>query len=159
MIRVDLGSLDPASPQGRKLASAVTLAIKYIGYKPNIEKYYVNSIMSRWNLKDSNQHFLNFAGGTLAEMFQLYEGINQMLIDTGDFGDANAVVQLQMSVIEGPLVRKTEARNWRCHMPLSYTTFANGVVDLWKYTEKEEMGDNTLRLVTQSGRHGCCYIY
>ena len=157
VIRVDLGSLDPASPQGRKLASAVTLAIKYIGYKPNIEKYYVNSIMSRWNLKDSNQHFLNFAGGTLAEMFQLYEGINQMLIDTGDFGDANAVVQLQMSVIEGPLVRKTEARNWRCHMPLSYTTFANGVVDLWKYTEKEEMGDNTLRLVTQSGRHGCCY--
>ena len=83
--------------------------------------------------------------------------INEMLVGTDKFGDAKAVNNLHISVIEGPLVRKTEARSWRCHMPLSYTTFSNGVVELWKITEKEEMGDNVLRLVTQSGRHGCCY--
>ena len=157
VIRVDLSSLDPMSAPGKRLSEAVTLAITFIGYKPNIEKYYINAIMSRWNLKDSNQHFLNFAGGTHEEMQQLLKSIRQMLVNTDKFGDDVVVKKLPISVIEGPLIRRTEARTWRCHMPLSYTTFANGVVELWKYTEKEELGENTLRLVTQSGRHGCCY--
>ena len=157
VIRADLGALDPNSEQGKLLHDALCVAIKEVGYESKIEKYYIKLIGDRWKLKNVNQHFVNFAGGTYDEMEQLFESITGALVNAEIFGDINQVKKLPITIVDGPLVRKTEGRTWRCHMPLSHTTFSNGVVELWHATEKAEMGENTLRLVTQSGRHGCCF--
>ena len=171
VIRLDLNHTDVESPLGKVLLDAFEQAMGEMaefGHHTNYAKYMKKWLGTRWVAKDVSARFLNVAGDTLENLDDIY---TSFVVKVGeviryhkemDINGINESVDemtwellledLPISVKSGPVLRGT-CGNVITHMPISSGAAAKDAVNMWKKGEKDVNGNNTLNIVSHSGRH------
>ena len=180
VIRVDLAP-PQQSAAGKRLAAALDVVLDMLPLSTVLRKWSKQRCAELWKPStDEKKRFFNFYGGTQTEMAKLLLEMEASVNAAWnveaewDSGFSNPLIgpdvahELKTKVLDkwwhepgltvkaGPLVRATNGKQFT-HTPLSYASASKDLTTQWKAAEKEEHGENVLRLVTHSARRAATH--